>query len=396
MVIAVEQVTDESVVVVAKSDFSGRITHREIEIQLEKFERGMDAWGMKMIEYFYIRKTRLPELDGMRATLRRKYGNDNSGSLVIEEDGYRDIWSFEATDKLATSGTGFEYLKISANIPAVSPNYILIEALREWQVEDTSYSYYSELPDKLFDTRRVLAYAAAINREYGFVSKAFAEKTNETADFSRPRLLTTAELVTSEFYDYVVGVGSIYPTEGDDQYVNDAVHWIQAVNFPDEYMFKVQQLAGKLCITENEIATLVSLIPAYENQLLKSALANVPNIESSMHIGKEGETLEEYGATVIHIKTMVEPFYNSKKRFIAFVTKDGNYLSTLTTGAIEVSKGEVVNIKFQVKDHVDYVDTFETRIKRVRLIDSKGVSIKAKKFIEEGTITYKDDGTVPF
>jgi hypothetical protein len=45
MVIAVEQVTDESIVVVAKSDFSGRITHREIEIQLEKFEKGMDAWN---------------------------------------------------------------------------------------------------------------------------------------------------------------------------------------------------------------------------------------------------------------------------------------------------------------------------------------------------------------
>jgi hypothetical protein len=349
-----------------------------------------------MIEHFYIRKSRLPEFNGLVSALRRKAGNTFFADIDIEEDGYGDIWQVDGTAEKAF--TGFEYVRITitSNADSASATYTLVEALLEWQKIDRSYAYYSELPDKLFDTRRVLAYAAAINREWGFVSKAFAEKTNEAADFSRPRLLTTAELVISEFYNYVVGVDSIYPTEEDEHYVNDAVHWIQAVNFSDEYMFKVQQLAGKLYITESEIATLVSLIPAYENQLLKSALANVPNIESSMHIGKEGETLEEYGATVIRIKTMVEPFYNSKKRFIAFVTKDGNYLSTLTTGAIEVSKGETVNIKFQVKDHVDYADIFETRIKRVRLIDSKGVSIKAKKFTEEGNITYKDDGTVPF
>jgi hypothetical protein len=348
-----------------------------------------------MIETFYIRKSRLPEFDGLVSALRRKTGNTFFAGIDIEEEGYGDIWQTDGTTEKAF--TGFEYVRITITSNADSASATtLVEALREWQEIDKSYVYYSELPDKLFETRRVLAYAAALNRECGFVSKAFAEKTNETADFSRPRLLTTAELVTSEFYDYVVGAGITYLTEADEQYVNEALHWIQFVNSPDEYMFKVQQLAGKLYITESEIATLVSLIPAYENQLLKSALANVPNIESSMHIGKEGEALEEYGATVIHIKTMVEPFYNSKKRFIAFVTKDGNYLSTLTTGAIEVSKGETVNIKFQVKDHVDYVDTFETRIKRVRLIDSKGVSIKAKKFIEEGNITYKDSPDVPF
>lgn len=240
------------------------------------------------------------------------------------------------------------------------------------EAEDIGWGFGGGLRyEPAVSTEQFVAVVSILSRRLGYVSKAqaFGNFRQATADLAWTICLKPKDKWTEDF----VRDHRLQAEEKDAEIARTALAWAQT-NGPgaNTYLYNLGTLAKEPCVTHKHIGYLGSVIDAYNRR--RSAELEKPGAHSNF-LGEVGKRQEFADLTIQMLKEQESPF--GMVTMVRFLDPNGNVLMWWATGTPDAENSKIawlevgkrVRVKGRVKEHKVYLDTKQTILERVTLLE---------------------------